>query len=194
VLKFLALKARIPKIMLSQIRLFFLPALTLLFLLGGAVAAKPVPPMPNIGVTGTQGEIFQPDPNRPNKFIWKIWAQSANVSTVGSAYDGVLSGVTALLFQKGVSAALLKAPTARYNSASQILVASGRVTVVSQTEPGTTLVADTITWYAKTNQIVAVGNVIYHRGKTGLTMRVPRLTADTVLKSASFGTGSATLR
>ncbi len=175
-------------------------ALALAWAMALPAAAKTRPKAPSVpagaalSINSSQGQIFQPDPKSPGHFLWKIWMQGITGSSVGGGFEGTLTGVTAYLFQKGAASARLTAPTARGDSAQQTIVASGRVHVVSLDQPGTTLVADTVTWQAKTNTIIAVGNVIYRNGKTGLTMRVPRLNADTVLKSISFGRGDATLR
>ena len=162
------------------------------------VAAKPAstPPV-NIGVSGTAGQIFQPDPKLPGKFLWKLYVQGATGAAQDNGFQGKLTGVTAILYQHGTASALMTAPTANGNSTSQVIVATGpgRIKVRSLTEKGTTLEADKMTWYARTNKIIAIGNVVYRKGLTGAMLRVPYspVNADTRLHAVSFGKGSATL-
>lgn len=150
--------------------------------------------MPNIGVSASVGEIYQQDPKYPGKHLWIIWAKGGTGASESNGFQGTLIGITAKLFNKGVAAAKMFAPKAVGSSATQTIVATGRVTVISLQQPGTTLKADKITWYAKTNKIVATGNVIYHTANDGVTMHVNSLQANTMLKSASFGMGNGILK
>ncbi len=173
-------------------------ALAVCVLLGCAAVTmgKPAsPPVPNnLGVAGQQVVILQPDPKLPGKFAWKVWAASLAGASQNNGFQGTLTDVAAVLFQKGVAAARMRAPQAQADSAAQIVTATGRVQVWSLTQPGTTLQADKVVWRVRENKARATGNVVYQNGKTGLTVHVPSLDADTALKSISFGTGHAALR
>ncbi len=176
--------------------LFRAVALLLTASAGSVAAPAPKAPPLDIGVSGSAGQILQPDPKLPGRFLWKMYVRGATGAAQGGGFLGTLTGVTALLYQHGLLSARMYAPTATGNSAQQVIVATGpgRVRVVSVTQPGTTLEADKMTWYARKNTIIATGNVVYHNGRTGLTMRVPgSMNADTVLKSVSFGKGTASL-
>lgn len=174
--------------------LWVLALMIAMIAVSGAASKKAQNAPLNIGVSASVGQIYQQDPKLPGKYLWKIWAKGAQGASENNSYQGTLIGITAMLFEKGKLAAKMKAPKAVGNSATQTIVATGRVTVTSLQQPGTTLKADKITWHAKTNKIVATGNVIYHNAKNGVTMRVPSLNADTVLKSLSFGMGNGTLK
>ena len=184
-------------------RIFCILALVLSGVIAASVAGKtpakaaPKPPPRKISLAGPAGGTATlPDPKLPGKFIWTMTFRSLYGLGGDSGYAlGRLTGVTALLYQHGVLSAVMTAPTASGDNKSQVIVATGpgRVFVRSKVEPGTTLEADKMTWYARTNKILAVGNVVYHNGKNGLTMHVPRLNADTVLKSVSFDPGHADL-
>ena len=166
----------------------------------GGVPAKPAakaPPL-DIGLSASPGQIFQPDPNLPGKYLWKMYIQGGSVMPQSSGYTGSLIGVTALLYQHGAPSARLTAPVASGNSIQEVIVATGpgRVRAQSLVDPGRALEADKMTYYAKKNRIVAIGNVVvFQSGRNGPTMRVPRapVTADTVLKSVTFGKGTGTL-
>jgi hypothetical protein len=159
--------------------------------------AAPKPPPRKISLTGPAGGTATlPDPKLPGKYIWTMSYHSLYGLGGDSGYAlGRLTGVTAFLYQHGVLSAVMTAPTASGDNKSQVIVATGpgRVFVKSKIEPGTTLEADKMTWNARTNKILAVGNVVYHNGKSGLIMHMPRLNADTVLKSGSFAAGHADL-
>ena len=160
-----------------------------------AAPPDPTSPLAGLDVSGSQVSILQPDPKRPGKFVFKIWAAGVNGAALpGNNVQGTLSSVTALLFQKGVVTARMLAPKAFADSTKQSVVGSGGVRVWSLTQPGTTLSADKVTWLAQRNTVEAVGHVVYRSGKTGLTIHVPRLTADTALKTfSSAGAGSLVL-
>lgn len=149
----------------------------------------------NLGVAGQGVTIFQPDPKAPGRFLFKIYAKGISGQSVSNAFTGALTGVSAVLFQKGRATATLAAPLARADSAQQTVTASGRVHVKSLIEPGTTLDADTAVWHAKTNVVDAAGNVVYHSGKNGITARGPRFRANTALQTiTSVGAGQASFR
>lgn len=161
-----------------------------------AKAAKPsAGAADNLGVSGQAVTIFQPDPKLPGKFLFKIYARGITGQSVSSSFSGALTGVSAVLFQKGQASATLSAPTARADSGQQQVTASGRVHVKSLREPGTILDADTVVWHAKTNIIDATGNVLYRNGKNGVTLRGPRFRANTALQTiSSAGPGSGSFR
>ena len=147
-----------------------------------------------IGVNGSQVVIFQPDPHRPGRFLFKIWAAGVRGVSPNGSVQGTLSQVSAVLFQQGQASARLRAPQADADSAAQTVTATGGVHVFSLLQPGTTLVADRVTWRAKQNTVTADGHVVYVNGRTGLTVRVPHLTADTALRTfSSAGAGAALL-
>jgi len=174
----------------------------LLLTLGGlrpVVAAPKTPPASspadNLSVAGQDITIFQNDPKLPGRFLFKIWSRGFNGAFQPSTLRGALTGVSALLFQKGKPTARLTAPVARADRASQTVTASGRVHVYSVTQPGTTLEADTVVWHAKTNQVEASGSVVYRNGKQGTTVRGPRFLANTALQTiTSAGPGRVTFR
>lgn len=147
-----------------------------------------------LGVSGSQVSILQPDPKRPGKFLFKIWATGVTGASLPGTVQGTLSNVTAFLYQAGISTARMQAPRAFADSTKQSVVGSGGVRVWSLTQPGTTLSADKVTWLAQRNTVEAVGHVVYRSGKTGLTIHVPRMTADTALKTfSSAGAGNLVL-
>ena len=127
-------------------------ALLLAGIVGGVAAQPTAKTSPlNMGASGQNGQIFQPDPKLAGKFLWKMYMQGASVVSQDNGYLGRLTGVTALLYQHGIPSARMKAPTATGNNTQQIIVANGpgRVMVWSLTQPGTTLEANKMTWYAK---------------------------------------------
>lgn len=149
----------------------------------------------NLAVTGQVNTIFQPDPKAPGRFLYKIYARGIVAQSVSNAVTGSLTGVSAVLFQKGRATATLAAPLARADSAQQTVTASGRVHVKSLVEPGTMIDADTVVWHAKTNVVDATGNVVYRNGKSGVTLRGPRFRANTALQTiTSVGAGQASFR
>lgn len=149
----------------------------------------------NLGVAGQGVTIFQPDPKAPGRFLFKIYARRITGQSVSNAFSGALTGVSAVLFQKGRATATLSAPLARADSGQQVVTASGRVHVTSLIQPGTTLDADTVVWHAKTNSVDAAGNVVYHSGKNGITARGPRFHANTALQTiTSVGAGQTSFR
>lgn len=149
----------------------------------------------NLSVAGQGVTIFQPDPKAPGKFLFKIYAHGITGQSVSNAFTGALTGVSAVLFQKGRATATLAAPLARADSAQQMVTASGRVHVKSLVEPGTIIDADTVVWHAKTNVVDAAGHVVYRNGKNGVTLRGPRFRANTALQTiTSVGAGQASFR
>lgn len=149
----------------------------------------------NLAVSGQNYTIFQPDPKAPGKFLFKIYARGLRAQSVSNALTGTLTGVSAVLFQKGRATATLAAPTAQADSAQQVVTALGRVHVVSLVERGTTLDADTVVWHAKTNVVDATGHVVYRNGKNGATLRGPRYQANTALQTiVGVGAGQASFR
>ena len=137
-----------------------------------------------VGVTGQGSYVTQPDPKRPGKYLWKLWAREFIIEAPDKAVSGTLKGVSAVLFQNGKESARMVAPQAQGNNVQSIIVATGGVIVRSVAQPGTILRADTVTWYAQSNKIVAVGHVFYKNGKTGMTISPNgRLVANTALKT-----------
>ena len=135
-------------------------------------------------MTGQGSYVTQPDPKRPGQYLWKLWAREFVIEAPDKAVSGTLKGVSAVLFQNGKESARMVAPQAQGNNVQSIIVATGGVVVRSVVQPGTILRADTVTWYARSNKIVAVGQVFYKNGKTGMTINPSGgLIADTVLKS-----------
>lgn len=151
-------------------------------------ASKPASPpggLQNLGFTGQGIYVSLPDPKRAGRMLWKLWAKNGQFGpSSGKGYTVTAEGVTALLFQAGRLDAKMTAPQARGDTAQQTIVASGGVTYVSLSQPGTILRARTITWHAGTGRGVARGNVDFH-GKNGLTARTPVLYFDTNLRTVS---------
>lgn len=155
---------------------------------------KSAPP-PNLGVVG-QGTVMDlPDPKFPGKGVPLLHVVAATV-TGQSAETGLLGSMTrvsALLYQQGKQAATLTAPLARGDSlrGSVVVTATGGVFIRSLLHPGTTLRADRLVWTpsARTNQIVATGHVVWTDGKTHGTLKGPRATADTAVKTVVMGPG-----
>ncbi len=138
-----------------------------------------------------------PDPKRPGKLLYELRAASGNGGAVNGQITGTLNSVWARLYQNGVPAAVLTAPHAYGGDAAKTVTVTGTggVAVKSLTEPGTTLNADTLVWYASQSKIVATGHVLYHNAKTGLRLTGPQMDADTRLKTISIprsghGTGT----
>ncbi len=165
-------------------------------------AALSAPPKPipakdtpaNIGVTSTGVSFTLPDPKRPGKLLYDLRAASATGQSASDGFHGTLTSVWAKLFQSGIATAVLTAPRAVGGTASKstVITGTGGVTVKSLTQPGTILTADTVVWYATLNKMVATGHVFYHDGKTGATMRGPRMVGDTRLKSITITAGHGT--
>lgn len=143
---------------------------------------KPAPAPDNLGVTGSGFRFTLPDPKTPGKLLVKLGADGMSGSFNGNGVQGTLNGVSATLYQRGVAAAKLTAPTVSGDNMQQKLVATGRVTVVSLQQPGTLMKADRMTWYPNKKQVFADGNVYYHDGKYGATMNAPHIIADTFLR------------
>ncbi len=174
----------------------FAPMLTGLF----SVPASPAPaknaPAP-IGVVSPGGFSFTlPDPKRPGRLLYELRAASATGQSQADGFHGTLTTVWAKLFQNGAATAILTAPRAVGGSAkkSTVITGTGGVTMKSLTQPGTILTADTVIWYATQNKIIAMGHVYYRDGKTGGTMRAPRMTGDTRLRSLAVPAGHGTAR
>ena len=154
-------------------------------------AAPPKSAGPSLGVVSTGFSFTLPDPKRPGRLLYELRAQSANGQSEADGFHGALTSVWARLYQNGIATAILTAPRAQGGSAGKAVVVTGLggVAVKSLTQPGTTLTADTVVWYASLNKMVATGHVVYHDGKTGATMSGPRMNADTRLKTITIANG-----
>jgi hypothetical protein len=144
-----------------------------------------------VGVTGQGSQVLQPDPKRPGKYLWKLWAREFVIESPSKGVSGTMKGISAVLFQNGAPSATMAAAQAKGNNVQNIIVASGGVVVKSLLEPGTILRADSVTWYQQKNQVVAVGHVYYKNGKSGMTI-IPSgaLTANTSLKTVRSDDGA----
>lgn len=153
-------------------------------------------PPPSIGVVSTGFSFTLPDPKRPGRLLYDLRAASATGQSSADGFHGTLTAVWAKLFQNGAASAILTAPRAVGGSAnkSTVVTGTGGVTVKSLTQPGTVMTADTVVWYATLNKMVATGHVVYHDGKTGATMRGPRMVGDTRLKTITISAGHGTAR
>lgn len=145
-------------------------------------AAKP-DAAANLGVAGSELSFVLVDPKMPGNKIVKLWAGSVSGGLTGQGALGTLNHVSALLFQRGAAAAKLTAPTVKGDNLQNVLVATGRVTVVSLQQLGTTMQADRMTWYPKKNKIFADGHVHYHSSQYGADMNTSHMTVDTLLKT-----------
>ena len=145
----------------------------------------------NLGSTLQDFVVTLPDLKTPGKMLCRIQAKTANLQFLASGSLGHLVNISAQMYQKGILAATLTAPRAEGSNKNKIvvIVATGGVVVKSLTSPGTKLQADTVTWYASSNKIVAAGHVFYRDGKTGTTMTGPSMSADTRLKTIQTGPG-----
>lgn len=157
-----------------------------------AAPAKDAPA--TLGVVSTGFSFTLPDPKRPGRLLYDLRAASATGQSAADGFHGTLTSVWAKLFQNGVPTAILTAPRAVGGSANKSTVISGTggVVVHSLTQSGTILTADTVVWYATLNKMVATGHVYYHDGKTGATMRGPRMVGDTRLKTITITAGHGT--
>ena len=178
---------------------FLLPLLCLPVQAGpqAGTHGKPAPAAPaNLGGIAQGIVVNLPDPKLPGKLLCEIHADSAAGQSAGNGFLGQMRGVHARLYQQGRLSATLDAPQARGSSVgkSVVVTGTGRVTVLSLSQPGTKLLADTVVWYASNNKFVATGHVFYRDGKSGATMTGPRLVADTKLKSVQIVSGHATAR
>ena len=135
-----------------------------------------------------------PDPKRPGKLIMTMTASSL-VGTFGNSAgetSGVITELRAILYDKGIKAAVLTAPKARTYDGGHKVVANGGVRVMSVLHPGTYLTADRAVWLFATNKVIAEGHVVYHDGKSGATFRAPSMVCDTKLSQFS-GTSRSSL-
>jgi hypothetical protein len=136
-----------------------------------------------------QGRAFvaEPDPKRPGKYLWTLWSGPFSFQAPGgtgiSAVQGVVKDVTATFYQNGVASAEMKAPEARGDNVQSAVVASGGVTVKSLIDIGTSIRADTVTWYATQNKVVASGHVHYVNGRTKMVIQAPVVVGDTMLRT-----------
>ena len=133
-----------------------------------------------VGLTGTGFSVVLPDPKRPGKPLWKIWAKT--VSGNFASGRGTVRGVTALMFHAGRQAAKMTAPQADYDDSSKTLIASGGVAYESLTQPGTWMRARAVTYHADTGDGVARGGVVIHDGKNGAIAHLPVAYFDASLK------------
>jgi len=170
------------------------------FCLAGAAAPagktgdKKSAPPPNLGVVGQGMTMTLPDPKFPGtgKLLYYLHAAGADGHTdPDGSFHGSMTKIWARLYQKGVPSAVLTAPLAQGGGTSKAIVITGKggVLVKSLTEPGTILTADTVVWHVSSGQIVAMGHVVYHNGKSGMTTTGPLMNADTKLRTVSFPTG-----
>ena len=186
---------------LFNLRVLPLPAILLLCLpsmAGPTSAKKPMKKNASLPVTmriierGTKVTI--PDQKRPGKLLCYVEAVSAEGQTADTGFLGSMTQVLAKLYQQGQPSATLTAPRAQGSGTPKMLVitALGGVVVHSLSQPGTVLTADTVVWHANSNQIVATGHVVYRDGKTGTVLHVPKLIADTRLRTLhTSGPGQA---
>lgn len=154
---------------------------------------------PNLGGFG-QGTIMDlPDPKFPGKGVPLLHVRAATVTgqSAENGFLGSMTQVSALLYQKGKSAATLTAPLARGDSlrGNVVVTATGGVFIRSLLHPGTTLRADRLVWTpsAPTDQIVATGHVVWTDGKTHGTLRGARATADTAVKTVTMSSGNVSM-
>ena len=156
--------------------------------------APPVSPAANIGGALQAFTVTLPDLKLPGKTLCRIQAKTANLQFLANGSLGNLLHISALMYQKGIPAATLTAPRAEGSNKNKtvVIVATGGVVVKSLKSPGTKLQADTVTWYANLDKIIATGHVFYRDGKTGTTMTGPSMSADTRLKTIQTGPGHVT--
>jgi hypothetical protein len=162
---------------------------------GPVPVKKPVkknssPPI-RIGIVERAVKVTIPDPKRPGKLLCYVEAASAEGQSAETGFLGNMTQVLAKLYQQGQPSATLTAPRADGSGTPKALVitCTGGVVVHSLTQLGTVMTADMVVWHASSNQIVATGHVVYRDGKTGTILHVPKLTADTRLKTL-YGSGS----
>ena len=150
-------------------------------------------PPPQMSAAIERPTITVGDPKMPGRILAVVKASFAQGDFAGQGFLGNMTQVHALLYQQGGQAATLDAPRANgsQNSATKnvIVVGTGGVVIRSLTEPGTSLTADRVVWYASINKIVATGHAVYHNAKTAITFRSPTIIADTKLKSVKTGPG-----
>lgn len=154
---------------------------------------KSAPP-PNLGVVGQGMTMTLPDPKFPGtgKLLYYLHAAGADGHTdPDGSFHGSITKIWARLYQKGVPSAVLTAPLAQGGGAAKAIVITGKggVVVKSLTQPGTILTADTVVWHVSSGQIVAMGHVVYHNGKSGMTTTGPLMNADTKLRAVAYPTG-----
>jgi lipopolysaccharide assembly outer membrane protein LptD (OstA) len=143
----------------------------------------------------------QRDPRHPEVFLWKLSATGMQVDHPGQAITGVMTGVSATLYQKGKPAAILRAPRAYGDNVQKQITATGGVVVNSISQAGRPdgrkLTADNAVWKAKTatqpDQLIARGHVVYTDSVTGTTIRCAELITDTRLKTVSASNGATDL-
>ena len=158
-------------------------------------AAKKPPASPRLNTIGQGIVVDLPDPKFPGRGVplLHVRAATATGQSAENGFLGRMTQVSALLYQQGKAAVTLTSPLARGDSlgASVVVTATGGVFARSFLHPGTTLRADELVWTpnAHTNQIVATGHVVFTDGRTGATMRGPRATADTAMKTLIMGHG-----
>lgn len=143
----------------------------------------------------------QRDPRHPEIVLWKLLAKGVNLDHPDKSITGVLTGVTATLYQKGKPSAIMQAPVAHGDSVLKQIVASGGA-IVRALGPtgqpdGRKLTADNVVWKAKTgsraDQIIARGHVVYTDQASGMTIRCPQLITDSHLKTLSSSNGDMDL-
>jgi len=179
---------RVPHLYFSGWLLGLLPAMALCAALAGAA---PPGSSGTFGAVASGATITLPDPKLPGKLLCVIHAASATGQAQQNGFLGSMTGVSAQLFQQGRPSATLTAPRAQGGSVKKTVTVTGTggVVIHSLTQPGTTLTADTVVWYASLNKIVATGHVFYRSGKTGATLTGPQGYADTRLRSIHLGPG-----
>jgi hypothetical protein len=145
----------------------------------------------NLKITNGDTYAVQPDPKHPGKFLWKMWSSGFVLLNPGSEITVTVKDVSALLYQNQMPAAKMHAPTATYDNNQKTIDATGGVVVNSLTEPGTTLRADRVVFYAATSKIVATGHVVYHNAKTQIELHTNELVGDTKLKTLRSDSGGS---
>ena len=163
----------------------------LLGLPGHAAPTAKSTPAPGFGARAQAGLTVQVgDPKRPGWLLAVIRAGGFQGDSGQQGFLGNMTRVSALLYKQGKPAATFTAPRARgsQNNATKniIVTGTGGVVVKSLTEPGTTLTADTVVWYPGSNQVIATGHVVYHKGKS-IVVTAPVMYADTRLKAVHGG-------
>ena len=159
-------------------------------------AKQTASPPVHMGVVERTVVMELPDPKHPGKLMCHVAAVSLQGQSADKGLLGTLTQVQAELYQLGKPAATMAAPRVdgKQTTKTVILTATGGVVMHSLVQSGTLLTADKVVWYARSNQITATGHVFYRDGKTGMTLHVPKLVADTrlhSLDSAGAGYGSA---
>ncbi|MDR3707692.1 MAG: LPS export ABC transporter periplasmic protein LptC [Capsulimonadaceae bacterium] len=150
----------------------------------GPRKAIPAPSAPEPGIHGVGSGVTMTftDP-KTGKVLWTANVKRVEATSKANANDvtGTMHGVDGVLYQDSVAADRLQAPTVTVDNASQLVDASGGVTVTSLTQANTRITCDKMTYYASKAKIVGHGHVVFHKG--GFTQKGPSFAADVKLKA-----------